>query len=108
MTFPFNVASSTSTRTVTIEINFDKNKVYCLQEGKPKGFIFNGPKDLKKESFGLFVETKRKGSKIGIMNDQIKYFEKEHEDLHITRMLTSTKQQLRKVSDGQRSCELTD
>jgi hypothetical protein len=61
---------------VSIQINFDKNVVHCLVNGKKKGIIFNGPKDLRKTSFGLFVETKTQGSRIEILNDEITFVQK--------------------------------
>ena len=74
--YPFNAGSSSAARKVSIQINFDKNVVHCLVNGKKKGLIFNGPKDLRKTSFGLFVETKNQGSCISILNNEITFVQK--------------------------------
>lgn len=74
--YPFNAGTSLKARKVSLQINFDKNVVNCLVDGKKKGLVFNGPKDLRKTSFGLFVETKNQGSKVEILNKQISYITK--------------------------------
>ena len=79
--YPFNAGSSLKARKVSIQINFDKNVVNCLVDGKKKGLVFNGPKDLRKTKFGLFVETKNQGTKIDILNDEITFVQKSSIDL---------------------------
>ena len=79
--YPFNAGTSLKARKVSIQINFDKNVVNCLVDGKKKGLVFNGPKDLRKTSFGLFIETKNQGSKVEILNKQISAIEENVSDM---------------------------
>lgn len=83
--YPFNIASCSKARNVSLQINFDKNVVNCLVDGKKKGLVFNGPKDLRKTSFGLFIETKNQGSKVEILNKLITYVPSKQSDQVLSR-----------------------
>ena len=110
--YPFSTGKSVSAKKVSIQINFDKNIVNCLVDGKKKGLIFNGPKDLKNTSFGLFVETKNQGSRVEILNDEIKltnkrqkpqFNEKLEEKIEnlVGSTAVTTRDQTRENSDGE-------
>ena len=83
-----------------------------MVDGKKKGLIFNGPKDLKKTTFGLFVETKNQGSRVEILNDEIKLTSKrqitqfnekidEKEENLVGTTAVTTRDQTRENSDGE-------